>query len=485
MPGLVSRRSLTILAAYIAVVAAWSWFASTVAPSWIQAACAGAEPTVFGGAIRWFCGDRPASVVIDNWEITATAIGGGLALHAILTAAILRRTRDGGTAGAITASILIVASLAFLVATAIIGDIQDYHLYLDIWREVMAGHDPWYLVIGGPSGSFSLHAYGPLYNLLAPATLWNPLGPKLIFAAAYWAFAAGLALSAPRRGLPAWSGPALALWFAGPFAWVEVAGFGHFDVLVALLCVAAIEARAGDRWRASAAWAAAGVLLKYFPGVLAPFLALDRGRVRWRWLAAVAGLSASGMGLALAIWGPSALRPISLATGRESAGLSIFRTLRGSYSPIGRDDLFFSIDEYASPILLLGLFTAWRWARRTGLEPVAASVLAVAVTLSLYKVGFPQYYMVLYLLAPYWFVREYAALKNRGWLMAAYLATFLWISRYDLLMAKNLQGRADEWIGAATFPLMAGLVAAIAAAGRRSPPEEFSLPRTTPGSLPS
>lgn len=479
-----SRRTLLILGGYAAAVIGWSWLASHVAPPRIVAACEGQGPLALRRAVRWFGGERPTADVLRDWGVAASAMGGAIAIHGAIVLAIARWARGGGPAGAAASAVLIVASLPFLLAAAVIGDVQDYHLYLDIWREVLAGHDPWYLVVGGPMGSYSLNAYGPLYNLLALPTMWNPLGPKLIFAAAYWAFASRLALAAPRRGLPRWAAPTLALWFAGPFAWVEIAGFGHFDVLVALLGLAAIEARANGRWAASAAWTASGVLLKYFPAVLAPFLALDRGKVRWRWLAATAGLSAAGLGVARSIWGPSVFRPIALATGRESAGLSIFRALRGYHSPIPRDALVFTTDEYSGPILFLGLFLAWRRARRDELDPATAGILAVAATLTLYKVGFPQYFMVLYMLVPYWFVREYPTLRNRGWAVAAYLSALGWVSLYDVWMARGVHHVADDWAGFATLPLMAALVAAIVAAGRRGD-AGVSPPTTSPGFRPA
>ncbi|AMV39968.1 hypothetical protein [Planctomyces sp. SH-PL62] len=265
-------------------------------------------------------------------------------------------------------------------------------------------------------------------------------------------------------------GLALAVWFANPFAWVEIALFGHFDVLVALSCIAAAEARLGGRRWASVGWLTSGVLLKFFPGVLAPFLALDRGRIRWRYLAATAGLALGGMAFACGVWGTSALRPIGLAVRRESAYLSIFSFLRGPHSPIGRDTLFFSPDEYAGPVLLFALYQAWSWTRRTGFDPLASCVLAVTTTLALYKVGFPQYYMVLFLLGPYWFVRDRAKLVRRGPLAAAYLACFGWIAWFDVRIARETLSGLTNWVGLPTFALMLALLASVALAGPREGP---------------
>ncbi|MDG3004170.1 hypothetical protein [Paludisphaera mucosa] len=475
MTAIAWRRTAWVLGCCAAALAAWAWFATRIAPGLFATAYAGEGSSPLDRALRLFGGPRPLKDVLGLWEVATPAVAAALIVHAALVLAIGRWGRRDGAASPrdarldrATSAVLIVVSLAFLPATVLCGAVQDYYLYQQIWGEVLRGHDPWYLVVGSPMGSYSLNAYGPLYNLLALPTLWNPLGPKLIFAAAYWFFVAWLILGlGRRRGLPAWAGLGLALWFASPFAWVEIAYFGHFDVLVGLLCIAAAEARVQDRWASSAVWLTSGVLLKFFPGVLAPFLALDRGRIRWGYLAAAAGLPLAGMATACAIWGASVFRPITLAVNRESAALSIFRVLRGSYTPIGRDALFFTPDEYATPLLLLALFGAWRWTRRTGFGTLASCVLAVATTLLLYKVGFPQYYMVLFLLAPYWFVRDYATLTHRGWLAAAYAAGFALVAWFDVRIARESVHIMVDWVGLPMFVLMLAFIAAIAAAGPR------------------
>ncbi len=476
MTAIHGRRTAAILLVYAVALSIWCWFAASIAPGWIAGALAGEGGPTLGRAVRAFARERPIPAVQQDWRDVSSAIAAALAVHAGLVLAILAWGRREGAAGGAwlrrgTSGFLMVASLLFLVATVLAGAIQDYHLYLQIWREVLGGRDPWFLVLGG-IGAFSLNAYGPLYNVLALPVPWNPYGPKLIFAAAYWFFASWLALGlGGRRGLPAWASPALALWFAGPFAWVEIAYFGHFDVLVALLAVAAAEARLRGRWALSVGWLTAGVLLKFFPGVLAPFLALDRGRIRWRYLAATVGLSLAGMAAAGAYWGPSVLRPLTLAVNRESAHLSIFRYLRGPRSPIERDTLFFSPDQYATPLLLLALYYAWSWTRRTGFDPLASCVLAVATTLLLYKVGFPQYYMVLYLLAPYWLLRDFARIAFRGPLTAAYLACFAWSSWFDVRLAREDAALLIDGVGVPTFALMLAFVAWVAIAGPREPLE--------------
>ena len=165
-------------------------------------------------------------------------------------------------------------SLVFLAVTIISGPVHDYLYYLFEWYKVRQG-DPWFIVIG-PYGRLPLNAYGPLFNLLAVLELVNPLAPKLLFAYAYilfclWQFkefAASHRLTGARTA-------ALTALFWNPFPWVEIAIRGHFDILVAVFCVGALRARTRGSDFRSGISLALGVLLKFFPVVLLPFLAFE------------------------------------------------------------------------------------------------------------------------------------------------------------------------------------------------------------------
>ena len=75
---------------------------------------------------------------------------------------------------------------------------------------------------------------------------------------------------------------------------------------------------------------ALGVLLEYFPIVLLPFLALDRGRIRPRFLAVAVSSSRSACGQ-LSEWGPTIFAPLTFAATRASNVTSIFYFLRGHF----------------------------------------------------------------------------------------------------------------------------------------------------------
>ena len=298
--------------------------------------------------------------------------------------------------------VLMLPSFAFLALTVQRGSIQDYYLYLEMWREVRLGHDPWFFAYG-VFGKYPLNAYGPLFNVFAIPALVNPLLPKLLFAGAYLVFAVWLIKDRGKdwlQGGLVW--PLLVVWFWVPYCWVEIANFGHFDVLVGLFCVAAVEARVRQRDVVSGVCLGLGVLLKFMPIVLLPFLILDRGRPRYRLLSAAVVAIALGLGASVLLWGPSTFRPLIFVAERQSLHLSIYRFLKGRYSPLGWLDFNENPDQAAPAFMLMALLWAWLLVRKRMIEPAPAAVLAVLVTLMFYQVGFAQYHMVLFVLASYW-----------------------------------------------------------------------------------
>ncbi len=264
---------------------------------------------------------------------------------------------------------LALLSLAFLGLTVVRGDNQDYYFYLQMWREVQLGHDPWFFSTGA-FGTYPMNAYGPLFNVLAIPAAVNPLLPKLLFAAAYLGFAVAL-LRPLGKEIPGAgdSWPLRAAWLFIPYCWVEIANFGHFEVLVGLLCVAAVEARLRQRDVISGFALGLGVLLKFMPIVLLPFLILDRRRPRYRLLGAAVVTIGLGLGASVFFWGLATFRPLIFAASRDAHHLSIYRFLKGHYSPLRWLDIRRGLQEWAPAFVMLALLRAWLWVRKAGPTP--------------------------------------------------------------------------------------------------------------------
>jgi hypothetical protein len=370
---------------------------------------------------------------------------------------------------------LLLLSAAFLAATIQQGVRQDYYLYRGIWGVVREGHDPWWLSLG-IFGNAPTNAYGPLFNGLAIFDWFNPLLPKLLFAWTYLAFAAST-IKASRRVMSRGLGAAAVaiIWFWNPYAWIEIPRYGHFDVLIGLSCVAAVAARIARRDVASGVSLALGVLLKYIPGVLLPFLILDRGRFRIRLLGSTLAVIAMGFGLSLLIWGWATFRPISFAIGRQPEYLSIFRFLEGTLSPVQGLDITRDLRYLSTPLLLLALLRVWNWSRRRGTEPASTAILVILTMLLLYQVGFPQYQMVLFVIASYWIVRKWEVLHRRQTLLVALGCYFAWIATFDVIEATLGVDyrRMRDWAGLVTLTLGCVLISCIVAS---SPIEEAESP---------
>jgi hypothetical protein len=218
---------------------------------------------------------------------------------------------------------------------------------------------------------------------------------------------------------------------------------------------------------------AAGVLLKYLPIVLLPFLALDRdrGRPRLRFLAAVLGPIAIGLGVSYLVWGPSTFLPLKLAATRRSAGMSIYRFLQGPYSPLPRLGIPGNYEEVAPLAQLLALYGAWRWSRARKPDVESSTLVAVLALVLLYRVGYPQYQMVSFVMGAAWLLRHWDRLRNRTLLVIVMGLYFGWIAACDVVyMLSDAWGVEVRWnaledaSGLPIFLLGSSLVACIARA---------------------
>jgi hypothetical protein len=369
---------------------------------------------------------HPLDYYLTLWRTLSEATLIALGLH---VAIVLTLDRVAAVASPIGRRTFAGFSLLFLTLTAWSRAQHDYHAHTLIWQVVRQGGDPWWVVDG-----FLLNSYGPLFNLLAYLVPINPLGPKLLYAAAYVGFVGWLAhvSTRPRAALGL---PAVVLFGAmlNPLAWVEIAYFGHFDILAGVAGVAALHLQLRQRDIAAATWLGLGVLLKYMPILLLPFLAI-RGRslhVRVRLIVACTIAVGVGLTLSTLIWGPGTFRPLSSAVGRRAELLSIFAFLEGKWSPVASVLSPSTIDRLTTPTLIVAGLAVFTWCWRQAIEPRAAAVAAMLVTLLFYKVGFVQYQLMLGPLVLYWL----GTTEQNTRVIAAFAVYFGWLALFDLFYA--------------------------------------------------
>jgi len=430
---------LSLIAIYVVLSLFWIGFAYGVAPNILIAAYNEQSLTI----LNWvFQGHRslPVEHFLERWSVIAAAVLIASILHFLIVMFIENidgkyrlRLVDTPKSALCSNSVLIAFSAAFLGLTATSWARGDYSGYLYEWSLILDGHDPWYRP---PYPGHPFNAYGPLFNALAPLVLVNPLVNKLLFAFSYLVYLIWLIKDfAPHRGFVALSWPWLGLWLLNPFPWVEIAYFGYFDVLVAIACVAAVQSLISRKDGVSGSCLGLGILLKFMPIVILPFLVFSERRVHFRLLSFCVGLVIFGLVVSVLIWGTSTFFPLMFAATRYSHW-SIYNILNSTYSPLR---LFWhstnsvSLDWLERACLVtagLGVF-AWCMLRRTG--PALSAILAVLVTLLFYRVGYINYQMVPFLLISYWMVSGGKRFEEHSTLVALIGGYFIVLAGLELV----------------------------------------------------
>jgi hypothetical protein len=464
------RVPLIVGALYTLPLAAWVIVARAVVPPVIRAACEGRSLPLLNRVFQRRIA-HPPEHYLALWQTYWQALLLGGLFHLLVVLAIVATNRgmtgkpsseSQGNARGLDGW-LIGFAFVFLMFAVATGPRQDYVAYLEEWTAVRDGPDPWWI---HERWGYPLNAYGPLFNVLALPAAWNELAPKLLFALAYCLFAVFFLKWGMMRRRPEGPGfPALGLmvWLMSPFAWVEIAYYGHFDVLVGIACVAAVAWLLRSREVLAGASLAVGFLLKLIPVVIVPFFAIDQAgrRVRWRLLAGALVPMAAGYVVSYLVWGRSTFRPFGFGYQRGSTLMSIFRFLRGGGSPLHRFMTDANVDAWSTPCLAIAgaaVFLVCQW-RRT--DPPTSALVAVLTTLLFYQVGFIQYQMILFLLMAYWLGRNGPALAQRRGLAVAIGSYFGWLTLFDLFYAfvggvihpDGPWGWVDDWVGLPTFLL--------------------------------
>ena len=354
-------------------------------------------------------------------------------------AALTRRRSHRWIAGP-----FVVFALAALAATLLTGERHDYFHWVGQWSNTMSGGDPWDQTLEEVDEN---SGYGPLFNVFAPLASLNPLLPKALFALAWLGTAIAFTrlFTADERLRPMM--PLVLAYFAlNPYYWVEIALYGHFDILPAAATVASVHLVLRSRELEAGAALAVGALLKLTPVVALPFVVAACPR---RWKETVLGFASVVLvveAVSYGIWGTSALTFPFLAADQESKLLSIFQFLRGDYSPLQLLTDEPNLDRLSVPLLVIaGALLVWSLAFRRA-HPVVAVLATFVVVLGLYMRGHQQFQMLVFVLAPYLFltVERAARLSRLLWLtLGVYLA---WFSAFSVVYVLGGQLRTEPWV---------------------------------------
>jgi hypothetical protein len=421
----VHQPYILLIVAYAILGTAWAAFAHCIAPRIIVAAYADQSHSMLDRIFQ----SNPLSVehYLHSWNLITGAIDIAVVLHCVIVffiASIDRRHklrfRNAAKTNSNANVMLIAFSAVFLTATAITGfSTGDYSSYDTEWISILNGQNPWawnYYEL--------LNTYGPLFNVLAPITWLNPLFNKLLFAFSYVVYVIWLIkVHGPRRSFDASSWYCYGLLLLNLFPWVQLAYLGHFDVLVGLACVAAVHSVVYRKDALSGTCLASGILLKFIPIVILPFLAFNERRFHFRLVGCCIAFVGLGFLASVLAWGTSTFAPLAFAATREPIW-SIYYLMNSPHSPLW---LFWDpphAEWLEKPLLLTAGLSMFAWCTFRQVELSLSATLAILVTLLLYRVGFPNYYLVFLCVVSYWVVSEWRCFGTKSVLAALLIGFF-------------------------------------------------------------
>ena len=363
----------------------------------------------------------------------------------------------------------VIALMAVALPVAIsTGARFDYPYYESHWTLILSGADPW----------ATHNSYGPAYNLLAGAFAFHPLLPKVIFVLGWLSCCSYLLRKLANSGV-GMSG--LVLWSIAlplnPLFWIFVVVYGVFDALVGVFCILALALLQTGRRAAAGVMLGLAVLLKFYPIVMAPFIAIHGGRIDVRFATGLVVTLATGFTLSVLAWGSSTFDPIVAATSWESGTLSVFRFLRGDASPFLR--WTGNVDHLSMPAMALTggivLILSWRWR----LPPEAGALVGILVTLALYSRGAIQYFIAVPFLSAYWYAHRHRSDRRDALLVSALAACLAWLAFVAVLyeLTRPIGGRwgmngewvfLRDWLGLPTFATVVSLIVTLMRHERRA-----------------
>ena len=283
-----------------------------------------------------------------------------------------------------TVVILSVSAAVALLLTVLLGATHDYPAYVDQWRLVLDGLDPW----------STDNAYGPLHNAFALLVPLHPLAPK-VFTVAAMLIANGLLVLRLERLRPfaEWRTTYVAVFAANALILICGIWYGNNDVFVAALVMGAVLARLDRRVVLAGVLLGLATLDKYYPLLLVPFFALDARSFNTRLTLSALLTFVAGLGAGIVLWGSDFLEALRFGVGRDATILSILRPIVGIGRDLGIARYTDLLVLYNGPVLLLvwllAFILAWR-RRDSWLVSASWGFFALLLT---YKVGHQQFWV--------------------------------------------------------------------------------------------
>lgn len=363
--------------------------------------------------------------------------------------------------------LITILSLAAFAVAAISGGIGDYSMYLVQWHAQASTGNPWPTEFRGMP--VEPNAYGPLHALLGYMFQANWLLPKAILAGSPLLLFAILVWDRHTRAALSWGRilAALAIFVLSPLVILSNYVQGMNDGFVALCIGLACLCRKNRLFVLAGLLLGVGALMKFYPLLFAPFLALDRDRtMRFRLLIVAAGVFFAGMAVGFGIWGDPALSPFTFGAVREAKALSLARLIELTVCAAGAESVC-EITTGKNVYLLLAVASALAvvtWAR--GCTWDVALVVAIPLIFFVYKVGHNQFLICWLAVLLFINLQEKSALRSRILLSAIPMLVYLSVLKIGYMLTGGTDGGGwdgklwwvGEWMALPWLALLAGFI---------------------------
>lgn len=328
---------------------------------------------------------------------------------------------------AINISIIYVLISLILQFVATKDGVHEYETYLRQWDIINQGLNPW-------EGTFEAritNAYLPIHNFFAPLASINNLLPKFLFLCIFLIpmyFSSIYPLNL-KREMHNISKLKIFLIFAFcPFSVIFTSLYGLNDTLVVGLIVLSLFLSSCDFKKfnslISGISLALATMVKVYPVFIAPIFIFRKRKFDINFFTSYIFSILVILLTSLSIWGKSTLFPILFATDRHSKHISFFNFFRRV--------LGYNLDEYSiyamGLVLLLTLFYIYK----NKVDLIPAVTLTLALVLTFYKVGHPQFFLYFFAASPliirYLYDKE---LFKKGRLFGSYLTWICFLNFYQ------------------------------------------------------
>ncbi len=303
----------------------------------------------------------------------------------------------------------------------------DYPYYETQWLLILDGQNPWKDIP-------HKNAYGPIYNLFSlPYKINNKL-PHVIFFIC-WLISCHLLSRANSENnkIGQTNTTIRGAIILNPFFFLMVVRYGANDAFLAALTILGLVAYVDKKYVTSGMIFSSAVFFKFMPIFIIPFLSFPRGIFNRKFAVSFGIFSIIILAISWNLWDENIVEPIFYGEHRPSKILSIFRFLRGRFSPFKFFDEDYNIDFISIPLLLLTNIVFIIIHLKLRFDAIYSSVLSLSFTVLLYKVGHFQFYITFLMTIIFLFI--YAkdnSVNNKSLTYSGYLLIG-WISLIGLI----------------------------------------------------